>query len=195
MTDTTPTGTEPTRNPTAPLGEQDRREALLAALVELEHHVADGGWDAPARLFALVETDALAAAEPDLARALNLRTSADGAAPGALTAIEQDTFAPTDDLLGDLGGIEWPGEVFGAAVATTRTFLPSTVEVELPDDAGEAAAFVAAHPSAQEIRVVVAVDRSGTQHGVARLRSQPEELLAGTDLVPGLATALAHTLG
>src|SRR5205823_5836164 len=51
-------------------GEQERREALLAALVELEHHVAEGGWDAPPRLFALVETDALAAAEPDLARAL-----------------------------------------------------------------------------------------------------------------------------
>jgi hypothetical protein len=26
------------------------------------------------------------------------------------------------------------------------------------------------------------------------LRTQPDELLGGTDLVPGLATALAHTL-
>ena len=49
-------------------GPQDRGEALVAALVELEHHVAASGWDAPPRLFALVETDALAAAEPDLAR-------------------------------------------------------------------------------------------------------------------------------
>ena len=65
----------------ATVGDQDRREALLAALVELEHHVAQAGWDAPARLFALVETDALVAAEPDLARSLQLRTSADGAAP------------------------------------------------------------------------------------------------------------------
>jgi hypothetical protein len=163
-----------------PLGEQDRREALLAALVELEHHVAEGGWDAPPRLFALVETDELAAAEPDLARALGLRTTADGASPGALTAIEQDTFAPTEDVLSDL--------------ATVRTFLPSTVEVELPEDPAQAAALVAGHPAAEEIRVVVGVDRSGAQHGVARLRSQPDELLAGTDLVPGLATALAHTL-
>lgn len=178
----------------APLGEQDRREALLAALVELEHHVAEGGWDAPPRLFALVETDALALAEPDLARALGLRTTADGAAPGALTAIEQDTFAPSDDLLSDLGAIEWPDGVFGTAVATIRTFLPSSVEVDLPDDPAAAAALVAGHPAAQEIRVVVGVDRSGAQHGVARLRTQPEELLAGTDLVPGLATALAHTL-
>ncbi|MGI3780293.1 MAG: PPA1309 family protein [Janthinobacterium lividum] len=179
----------------APVGEQDRREALLAALVELEHHVAEGGWDAPPRLFALVETDELAAAEPDLARALGLRTTADGASPGALTAIEQDTFTPTQDVLNDLAGIEWPADVFGAAVATVRTFLPSTVEVELPEDPAEAAALVAAHPAAEEIRVVVGVDRSGAQHGVARLRTQPDELLAGTDLVPGLATALAHTLG
>ena len=160
------------------VGEQDRQEALLAALVELEHHVGEGGWDAPPRLFALVETDALAAAEPDLARALKLRTSAEGASPGALTAIEQDTFTPTDDLLSDLAGIEWPDEVFGTAVATVRTFLPSTAEVELPEDAAEAAALVAGHPSAEEIRVVVGVDRSGAQHGVARLRTQPEELLA-----------------
>jgi len=180
---------------TVTVGEQDRREALLASLVELEHHVAEGGWDAPARLFALVETDALAEAEPGLARAMQLRTTAEGASPGALTAIEQDTFRPTDDLLSDLAQIEWPDEVFGAAVATVRTFLPSSVEVELPEDPADAAALVATHPSAEEIRVVVGVDRSGAQHGVARLRTQPEELLAGTDLVPGLATALAHTLG
>ena len=179
----------------AELGADDRREALVAALVELEHHVAEGGWDAPARLFALVETDELAAAEPDLARSLGLRTSADGAAPGALTAIEQDTFAPTGDLLDDLAEIAWPEGVFGVAVATVRTFLPSSVDVDLPEDANEAAAAVAAHPQAQEIRVVVGVDRSGAQHGVARLRAQPDELLAGSDLVPGLASALAHTLG
>ena len=188
----------PTPQPTsapAGTGPDDRREALVAALVELEHHVAEGGWDAPPRLFALVETDALAAAEPDLARSLGLRTTADGAAPGALTAIEQETFAPTADLLEDLAGIAWPDGVFGVAVATVRTFLPSSAEVDLPEDPGAAAEVVAAHPQAQEIRVVVGVDRSGAQHGVARLRSQPDELLAGADLVPGLASALAHTLG
>ena len=179
---------------TPPVSADDRSEALVAALVELEHHVAEAGWDAPPRLFALVETDELAATEPDLARSLGLRTSADGGAPGALTAIEQDAFVPGDDLVGELAGIAWPDEVFGTAVTAVRTFLPSTAEVDLPDDPAEAAAVVAAHPAAQEIRVVVGVDRSGTQHGVARLRSRPEELLAGTDLVPGLATALAHTL-
>ena len=189
----------PASTPSTPsgpaLGADDRREALLAALVELEHHVAEAGWEGPPRLFALVETDELAAAEPDLARSLGLRTTADGAAPGALTAIEQDTFVGSGDLLADLDGIEWPDGVFGTAVAAVRTFLPSGTDVELPEDADEAAALVAAHPAAQEIRVVVGVDRSGQQHGVARLRSQPDELLGGTDLVPGLASALAHTLG
>ena len=85
-----------------PPSQEDRRDALLAVLVELEHHVGESGWDVPPRLFALVETDALAAAEPALARSLGLRTTADGAAPGALTAIEQDSFVPTDDLLADL---------------------------------------------------------------------------------------------
>jgi len=180
--------------PMPTVGPEDRREALVAALVELEHHAGESGWDVPPRLFALVETDALAAAEPDLARSLGLRTTADGAAPGALTAIEQDTFRPSGDLLADLDGIEWPEDVFGVAVAAVRTFLPASAEVDLPEDEADAAAAVAAHPAAQEIRVVVGVDRSGAQHGVARLRTQPDELLGGTDLVPGLATALAHTL-
>ena len=103
--------------------------------------------------------------------------------------------ATSADVIDDLAGIAWPDGVFGVAVATVRTFLPSSAEVDLPEDPAAAAEVVAAHPQAQEIRVVVGVDRSGAQHGVARLRSQPDELLAGADLVPGLGSALAHTLG
>ena len=172
----------------------DRHDALVASLVELERHVAEAGWDVSPRLFALVPTDALAAAEPALARTLGLRTTAEGGSPGALTAIEQDTFAAGSDLVSDLAAVEWPGTVFGCAVATVRTFLPASADVELPDDPAATAELVAAHPQRQEVRVVVAVDRSGQRHGVARVRSQPDELLAGEDLVPGLAAALAHTL-
>jgi hypothetical protein len=46
----------------------------------------------------------------------------------------------------------------------------------------------------QEMRVVVGVDRAAHRHGVARIRSRPEELLGAADLVPGLTDALAHTL-
>lgn len=168
--------------------------ALLAALVELERHVGEAGWDQPPRLFALVLTDVFAAAEPALAAELGLRTSADGAPGGALTAIEQEDFHTTGDLLADLAGLEWPETVFGCALATERTFLPAGQEGELPEDPAAAAAYVAAHPARQDIRVVVGADRLGDVHGVARLVTAPEELLGAPDLVPGLGSALAHTL-
>ena len=168
---------------------------LLTAAVDTERHVARVGWDQPPRLFALVLTDVFAAAEPGLAADLGLRTTADGAAPGALTAIEQESFASSDDLLADLAELEWPETVFGCAVSTERTFLPAGAEADIPDDPAAAAAYVAAHPERQEIRVVVVADRAGHTHGVARLVSRPEDLLGAEDLVPGLGAALAHTLG
>lgn len=172
----------------------DQREALLAAVIELERHVGAAGWDAPPRLFALVPTDFFAAAEPALAAELGLRTTADGAPPAALTAVEQEEFATTGDLLADLATLEWPDTVFGCALSAERTFLPAGQEGDLPEDPAAAAAYVAAHPARQDIRVVVGADRAGHVHGVARLVSAPEELLGAADLVPGLGAALAHTL-
>lgn len=173
---------------------QDDKSALIAALLELERHVREAGWDQPPRLFALVPTDELVASEPGLAAALGLRSSAAGGQPGGLTAIEQDEFGSSGDLLGDLAAIAWPATVLGCAVCAERSFLPRGLEGELPDDPEEAARFVANHPQRQDVRVLVGVDRSGHRHGVARLVSAPEELLAAEDLVPGLAAALAHTL-
>ena len=49
-------------------------------------------------------------------------------------------------------------------------------------------------PPRQDARVVVGVTRAGDRHGLARLRAEPDELLGGADLVPGLADALARTL-
>jgi hypothetical protein len=172
----------------------DHGDALVAALVELDRHLGAAGWDQPTRLFGLVLTDVLAAAEPGLAAELGLRTTAAGGPPAALTAIEQEEFAPSGDLLADLATLEWPETIFGCALSTERTFLPATFEDDLPDDPGEAAHFVAAHPARQDLRVVVGVDRVGHRHGVARLASRPEELLGGADLVTGLAEVLARTL-
>lgn len=182
----------PTSGPDGPA--TDQQEALLSALIELERHVGSAGWDAPPRLFALVQTDVFAAAEPALAAELGLRTTAEGAAPAALTAIEQEDFVPTGDLLGDLAALEWPATVFGCALSAERTFLPAGQEGDLPEDPAAAAAYVAAHPARQDIRVVVGADRAGNVHGVARLVSAPNELLGAADLVPGLGAALAHTL-
>lgn len=172
----------------------DAADALVAALLELERHVGRDGWDTPPRLFALVLTDALAAAEPALSRDLGLRPTGAGGLPGALTAIEQDEFESSGDLTEDLAGLVWPDTVFGCALATVRTFLPAAYEADLPTEPVAAAAVVAAHPQRQEIRVVVGVDRAGHRHGVGRLASRPDELLGAPDLVPGLASALAHTL-
>lgn len=172
----------------------DQRDALIAALIDLEHHVAEAGWEQPPRLFALVLTDLLVASEPELANTLGLRSTADGGATDALTAVEQDEFAGSDDVLAALARIEWPAAVFGCAISLLRTFLPAAYEGDLPSDPRRAAEAVAAHPQRQEIRVVVGTDRAGNRHGVARLVSQPDELLAADDLVPGLTEALAHTL-
>jgi hypothetical protein len=181
-------------DPTSSVPPEEQQAALVAALVDLERHVGTAGWDQPPRLFALVLTDVFAAAEPALATELGLRTTADGAPPGALTAVEQESFASSGDLVADLDQLEWPDTVFGCAVSAERTFLPAGAEDGIPDDAEAAAAYVAAHPDRQEIRVVVGADRAGNRHGVARLVSNPRELLAAEDLVPGLGAALAHTL-
>lgn len=165
--------------------------ALVAVLLEVERHVGSGGWDQPARLFALVATDRLLAAEPGLADRLR-RGDDDG--PPTFTAVEQEEFVPTTDLVGDLSLLSWPPSVDGCAIAVERMFLPAGVEAELPTDPAAAAEAVAVHPERQEVRVVVGVDRSGLRHGVARLRSEPDELLGAADLVPGLGEVLAHTL-
>jgi hypothetical protein len=172
----------------------EHQAALVAALLELDRHLGQAGWDQPTRLFALVHTDELAVAEPGLAAELGLRTSDAGGLPDALTAIEQEDFAAGGDLLTDVAGIEWPPAVFGCAISTERTFLPAAYEADLPEDVDAAAQIVASHPERQEIRVVVGVDRLGNRHGLARLASRPEDLLGAEDLVPGLAAALAHTL-
>jgi hypothetical protein len=169
-------------------------EALVAALVDLDRHVGRNGWETPPRLFALVLSDVLAAAEPQLSAEMGLTTTATGAPAGSLTAIEQDEFVSSGDLIRDLAHLEWPETVHGCALATVRMFLPADSDVGLPDDPAAAAEVVAQHPQRQEIRVVVGADRAGNRHGVARLVAQPDELLAAPDLVPGLAAALAHTL-
>ncbi|GAB3621938.1 hypothetical protein GCM10027418_00200 [Mariniluteicoccus endophyticus] len=176
------------------------RDALIAALMDIERHVGTLGWDQPARLFALVKTDELIAAEPDLAAHLGLRPSAEGAPIDALTSVEQEDFREVgqggdeSDLPQVLGRIAWPDAVHGCAIALERSFLPPSAESEIPADPQDAAAFVAGHPQRQDLRVVVGATRDGITHGVARLVSNPDDLLGGEELAPGIAAALAATL-
>ena len=161
---------------------------LIACLFDVERHVSSLGWDQPTRLFALVPTGELLEAEP------LLRGRLPEGSPDSLSAVEQDEFVAGEDLKERLEGITWPASVEGCAIALERSFLPREREAEIPGDATEGARFVAAHPERMDVRVVVGVLRDGSRHGLARLVSNPDELLGAEDLVPGLTEALARTL-
>ncbi|MGD7706564.1 PPA1309 family protein [Microlunatus sp. Y2014] len=165
--------------------------ALAAALLEIDRHVHDAGWEQQPTLYALARTRELAAAEPGLVTTLGLDPDAD---PEALTPVEQDTFPPAADLTEALAQVSWPPAVAGCALMTVRTFLPPDAEDEIPADPIAAAEFVAEHPRRVEVRIVVGAHRDGHRHGVGRLANHPDDVFGATDLVPGLADALAATL-
>lgn len=174
------------------LTHEQRAEPLLAALIEIERYVGRSGWDQPGRLFALVPTAELLAAEPGLVGQIT-ETS-----PGALSSIEQDEFNPTgEDLLTLLSRIVWPPQVSGCALVTERSFLATDYEDQIPTDPTQAADFVAGHPHRQDLRVVAGAvrDEAGVIiHCVARLSAEPEELLVGAEMAPALTSALSMTL-
>ncbi len=170
----------------------ERADGLVAGLIDIESYAGRFGWDQPARLFALVDTAEFVEAEPDLAAQFNL--SAEAVLPGQLTSIEQEDFHDGDDLAEVLSTMMWPASVAGCALVLERAFVPPSAETDLPDDPVAAADVVAHHPDKQDLRLVVGVLRTGERHGVARLRTNPEELLGGPELAPVLLDALAHTL-
>jgi hypothetical protein len=163
--------------------------ALFHVVGEVEEHVAEAGWDQPPQLFALVDTEELLRAEPQLAATMGLVA----ALPGSLTPIAQEPLAegPLDEAL---ARIVFGPEVLGVVLAHEVLVLPPAVEAALGDDAVAAAA---AHPDRREVRMVVGVVRDGTRECVLRLRGadgQPDERLSGPDLAPALADALLATL-
>jgi hypothetical protein len=162
-------------------------EGLAHAVLEIERHAAEAGWDQPARLFALVETAGLVAREPHLADNL-------GDAP--LTPIEQEGLAPERPLEEQLTAITWPETVHGCAALVERVVLPPDVEAQVPDQSGLAAAYASEHPDRQEVRIVAAATRTGASYCALRLRAHDEDesVLTGPDLVPGLLTLVQATL-
>ncbi|MGP4090854.1 PPA1309 family protein [Streptomyces sp. KR55] len=167
---------------------------LTRAVLEIDEYASGLGWDQPARLFALVDTAQLRAQEPALATQLGLGDEQEAA---GLTPIEQDEV-PTDKPLDEfLGTIAWPDAVAGCALTVERLMLPPSAEAQVPEDLDEAALakWVARHPERQEVRMTVAVLRDGARESALRLREKdsPTEVLTGSELVPGLAQALAAT--
>jgi hypothetical protein len=167
---------------------------LTRAVLEIDEYASGLGWDQPARLFALVDTARLRAQEPALAAQLGLEEEQEIT---GLTPIEQDeipTGKPLDEFLGT---IAWPDAVVGCALTVERLMLPPSAEASVPEGLSDEqlAQWVAEHPERQEVRMTVAVLRDGARESALRLREKdsPTEVLTGSDLVPGLAEALAAT--
>lgn len=170
--------------------------ALAEAVVEIERHVATGGWDGPVRVFALVRTAAALDAEPSLARQLPAEVLAAAAAdPEHLTSVEQEGLPASDDLEGLLASIAWPDGVHGAAITVERIILPPEAEADLPTDPDAALAALLAHPQRQDVRIAAGVLRSGEGWCAVRTRAEDADIAVGQgpDVVPGLVDALRAT--
>ena len=164
---------------------------LLGVVGEVEGHVAEAGWDQPPQLFALVDTEELLRAEPQLAQSLGLVV----ARPGSLTPIAQDSLGdgPLDEQLASL---VFGTEVLGVILAHEVLVLPPSAEASILDVEDPTAA-AGDHPDRREVRMVVGVLRDGSREAVLRLRGAgdaDDELVTGGDLAPGLADALLSTL-
>lgn len=172
--------------------ELDTDPALAAAVLEIEAHAAEAGWDRQARLFALVDTRQLIAKEPALASAMGLDAAS---AEGSFTAVEQDVPAHRQ-LETVLEEVMWPEGVSGCAAVVERLVLPPDAEGHVPDDAEQAQAFAEDHPDRQEVRLVAGVTRAGATYCAMRLRAHDDaqSVVGGTDLVPGLLELLRVTL-
>lgn len=174
------------------------RDALMHTIAEIERHVAETGWDQPVRLYALVDTEELLAAEPQLARTIGILPGA--GRPGSLTPVEQDDIgdAPLDELL---AGIAWPDAVLGCALVHEVVILPPAAQEEAPDD-DTVVTWAASHPERRDVRMAVGVLRDGSRACLLRLRSpatpgaaeDEDDLLTGPDLAPRLVEALLATL-
>ena len=172
---------------------QPTTEPLAVAALETERHVASAGWDQNPRVFALVDTADLAAAEPQLAAALS--GDADRA-PGALTAIEQEDLPRTSNLESLLGRMAWPETVDGVALAVERVVIPPGAERDLPQDPDAAVDALAQHPQREDVRLLVAVHRDGRAVCLLRQRAndRDDRVATGEDIAPGLVHALRATL-
>jgi hypothetical protein len=171
---------------------------LLSVVGEVERHLAEAGWDQPPQLFALVDTEELLRAEPQLAGSMGLVA----AQPGWLTPIAQEPLGdgPLDE---QLAGVLFGPEVLGVVLAHEVLVLPPSAEPAL-DGADDPAAVAAEHPERREVRLTVGVLRDGSRESVLRLRGRPDttddttdeadDVVTGGDLTPGLAEALLATL-
>ncbi len=158
-------------------------EELASAVADVEQFAGAAGWDQPAQLFALVSTEQLIAAQPELAAQLG----------GTYTPIAQDPLA-AGELSDALAEISWPAEVAGCVLVQEILVLPPEAGRELSGDPTVAAGQAARHPDRTEARLVAGVLR-GLRGGACllRIRGADAAPLRGADLAPNLLTALRMT--
>ena len=175
------------------MNDLDVDPALAAAVLEIETHISEAGWDQPARLYALVETARLVEHEPALAAAMGLDSSS---ARGSLTPVEQDQLAPDSPLEQVLESVIWPPSVSGCAAVVERLVLPPRLDAHIPEDPADAEEFAREHPDRQEVRIVAGATRGGSTYCALRLRAHDDDqsVMGASDLVPGLLQLLAATL-
>lgn len=163
---------------------------LTAAAVDTERHVARAGWDQAPRMFALVANALLHDREPSMQEQLT------GADPEGFTAVEQEGLPRTSDIESMLARVAWPPEVEGVALAIERIVVPPAAERDLPEDPSAATDALAAHPDRKDVRIVVAVLRSGASIALLRQREHDTDssVAIGHDIAPGLVHALSSTL-
>lgn len=166
-------------------------EQLEQTVRELDIHVSADGWDQPTRLFAIADTGRLVAQEPSLREQLG--ADADST---PWTTIEQDGLPPHTDLDELLRGLTWPDSVDGAALSAERIMVSPSAAGELPSDPQLARMEAAGHPGRHELRVTMAVLRSGERCTVLRLRDHDDAaaVIVGEELVSGLGDLLQQTL-
>lgn len=155
----------------------DESDALLAALVEIERHVgATGCWTKPARLLLLVRTDELMRAEPSLAEHLRVTFPTLSRASSRTTSTGVKTSCrPCPGCSGRRPSQVAPSAWSRRSCRPTKRQGSLQTPTSLPDMS----------PSTRVVKRFASWWglRSGEHAGLARLVSQPDELLSGTDLV------------
>lgn len=179
-------------------------QTLARSVHEVIDHVDADGWGSGPRMFGLVPTALIAAAEPTLLDQLE-----DGS---ELTPVEQDAFP--DDVDGGspaldefLSTMSWPESIVGCILVQEIVVLPPSAEHDVlaptsTTDADAAARTAAlAHPEKREARLIVGVLRDGPSRSLLQLRPEEDDdpfgemdLRTSGNLAPHLVNALYDTL-
>ncbi|WP_393916219.1 PPA1309 family protein [Halostreptopolyspora alba] len=166
---------------------------IREAVMELERHSSEKGWDQPIRVYALVATTDLVEREPALAEMLGL---GEDVAADDLTPVEQEPLPSEMSIEEALGRMAWPETVAGCALVMERLVMKGSDETVAPPEGTDTGQWAKDQPDAEEVRMVAGVLRDGSRHSALRMRKYDSEdqVLNGEDLVPALTSALALTL-